>query len=152
MRSMLVAAFAVALATVASAAPTTQPSYPLKVDVVTGQPLPTDGSAIVEKIDGREVHFADKDSVAKFKAGGEEMQKKMDGLVADALRPSYTATNCPVSDEKLGEMGKPVEFVDRSTNRLIELCCKSCLKKVQKDPAAASAALAKVDAETAAKK
>lgn len=133
-------------ATVAVAAPATQPSeYPLAVDVMSGEPLPADGG-IVEKIDGREVHFATKDSAAAFKAGGEASQKKMDALVAAAEKPNYQLKTCPVSDEKLGEMGKPIEYVDRATNRLIVLCCKGCVSKVKKD---ATAALDKIDAAQA---
>lgn len=141
----------VALAgTFAFAGPTSQPSvaaYPLKVDPVSGEALPATG-VVTEEIDGREVHFANQANVEKFKAGGEANHKKMDELVIAAEKPNYKYDKCPVSDEKLGEMGKPIEYVDRSTNRLIELCCKSCLKSAKKDPAAA---LKKID-EAAAKR
>ena len=42
-------------------------------------------------------------------------------------------TTCPVSGEKLGEMGKPYVFTHEG--REIKLCCKSCLKDFKKDPA-----------------
>ena len=45
----------------------------------------------------------------------------------------YTLKTCPVSDEKLGEMGKPYVFVHEG--REIKLCCESCKKDFQKDPA-----------------
>ena len=45
----------------------------------------------------------------------------------------YTLPTCPVSDEKLGEMGKPYVFTN--DNRQIKLCCKDCLKDFKKDPA-----------------
>jgi hypothetical protein len=45
----------------------------------------------------------------------------------------YTLKTCVVSDEKLGEMGKPYVFTN--DNREIKLCCKSCLKDFKKDPA-----------------
>ncbi len=45
----------------------------------------------------------------------------------------YTLKTCIVSDEKLGEMGKPYVFTN--DNREIKLCCKSCLKDYKKDPA-----------------
>lgn len=136
------AAFAVALLSgLAIAAPATQPApYPLKVDVMTGAALPA--SPVVEEIDGREVQFADQKSVDAFKAGGEASHKKMDDLVVAAEKPNYKLQTCPVSDEKLGEMGKPIVYVDRATNRMIELCCNSCLKKVKKD---ATEALKKID-------
>ncbi len=59
------------------------------------------------------------------------------GLAADdkteaKIKP-YTLKTCAVSDEKLGEMGKPYVFTN--DNREIKLCCKSCLKDFKKDPA-----------------
>ena len=45
----------------------------------------------------------------------------------------YPLETCIVSDEKLGEMGKPVVFTHEG--REIKLCCKSCRKDFDKDPA-----------------
>ena len=45
----------------------------------------------------------------------------------------YTLKNCVVSDEKLGEMGKP--FVFEYEGQEIKLCCKNCKKKFDKEPA-----------------
>jgi len=45
----------------------------------------------------------------------------------------YPLEKCVVSDEKLGEMGKPYVFTHEG--REIKLCCKSCLKDFKKDPA-----------------
>ena len=45
----------------------------------------------------------------------------------------YKPDTCIVSDEKLGEMGKPYVFVHEGQE--IKLCCKSCKKKFDKDPA-----------------
>jgi YHS domain-containing protein len=46
----------------------------------------------------------------------------------------YTLKTCIVSGEKLdGEMGKPYIFAQQGQE--IKLCCKSCLKDFQKDPA-----------------
>ena len=45
----------------------------------------------------------------------------------------YTLDTCLVSDEKLGEMGKPVVF--NYKDQEIKLCCKACRKKFDKDPA-----------------
>jgi len=51
---------------------------------------------------------------------------------ADKPRP-YTLTTCPVSGDKLGAMDKP--FVFTYKDREIKLCCKSCKKDFDKDPA-----------------
>lgn len=49
-----------------------------------------------------------------------------------AAKP-YTLTTCLVSDEKLGEMGKPVVFVHKGQE--VKLCCKDCRDEFDKDPA-----------------
>ena len=42
-------------------------------------------------------------------------------------------TTCPVSGDKLGEMGKPLIFVYQGQQ--IKLCCGGCKKDFDKDPA-----------------
>ncbi len=42
-------------------------------------------------------------------------------------------TTCPVSGEKLGEMGKPCIFVYQGQE--IKLCCPGCKKDFDNDPA-----------------
>jgi YHS domain-containing protein len=51
---------------------------------------------------------------------------------AGKVKP-FTLTTCPVSGEKLGEMGTPFAFTN--DNREIKLCCKSCKKDFDKEPA-----------------
>jgi YHS domain-containing protein len=41
-------------------------------------------------------------------------------------------TTCPVSGEKLGEMGKPFAFVYKDQE--VKLCCKGCKKDFDKNP------------------
>ena len=41
-------------------------------------------------------------------------------------------TTCPVSGEKLGEMGKPLTFTYKDQE--VKLCCKGCKKDFDKDP------------------
>lgn len=45
----------------------------------------------------------------------------------------YPLDTCIITDEKLGEMGKPYVFTHEG--REIKMCCKSCLKDFKKDPA-----------------
>jgi YHS domain-containing protein len=42
-------------------------------------------------------------------------------------------TTCPVSGEKLGEMGKPMIFVYQGQE--VKLCCSGCKKDFDKEPA-----------------
>jgi YHS domain-containing protein len=41
-------------------------------------------------------------------------------------------TTCPVSGDKLGEMGKPYVFTYKDQE--VKLCCKSCKSDFDKDP------------------
>ena len=53
-------------------------------------------------------------------------------MAADAAaKPDLLAT-CPVSGEKLGEMGKPLVFTYKDQE--VKLCCKGCKKDFDKDP------------------
>jgi YHS domain-containing protein len=47
-------------------------------------------------------------------------------------KPDLLAT-CPVSGDKLGEMGKPCVFVYQGQE--VKLCCPDCKKDFDKDPA-----------------
>jgi len=61
---------------------------------------------------------------------------------------AYPLTTCVVSGEKLGEMGDP--YVFKHEGKEVKLCCKSCLKKFNAEPAKY---LKKIEeAEKAAKK
>jgi hypothetical protein len=65
------------------------------------------------------------------------------------LKP-YPLQTCLVSDEKLGEMGKP--FVFTSKDQEVKLCCKSCLKDFNKNPDKYMKKLAEKAAEKSAEK
>ena len=58
---------------------------------------------------------------------------KEEGTAPTGVPPSYPLKKCPVSDEDLGSMGKPVKVTFDGTD--VYLCCKSCLKDFNKDPA-----------------
>jgi hypothetical protein len=61
----------------------------------------------------------------------------------------YPLTTCIVSGDKLGEMGDPVKYTYKQAgkpDRVIEFCCKDCIKDFEKDPAKY---LAKLDAAAA---
>ncbi len=46
---------------------------------------------------------------------------------------AYPLQTCVVSGEKLGEMGTPVKVISDGTE--VQLCCKSCIKDFDKEPA-----------------
>jgi len=47
--------------------------------------------------------------------------------------PSYPLTTCVVSGEALGSMGDAIDMV--VDDKLVRLCCKGCVKAVNKEPA-----------------
>lgn len=95
----------------------------------------------------RLVRFCCGDCVPKFQKNPGEYLKKLDTAVIEKQSPTYALDVCPISGEKLGGMGEPVNKV--VGNRLVKLCCKACTKSLNADPVAA---LAKLDAATKDKK
>src|SRR5260221_522238 len=53
---------------------------------------------------------------------------------------AYPLDTCIVSGRKLGQMGKPVDYV--SNGRLVRFCCPKCIDDFKKDP---SKYLSKID-------
>jgi hypothetical protein len=45
---------------------------------------------------------------------------------------AYPLDKCVVSDEKIGDHGKPYVFTHKGQE--VKLCCKDCLKDFKKDP------------------
>jgi hypothetical protein len=74
-------------------------------------------------------HHQTKEEPSKAK---EEPSKAKEEPGKPKVKP-YTLTTCIVSDDKLGEMGKPVVF--NYKDQEIKLCCKACRKDFDKDPA-----------------
>jgi hypothetical protein len=70
-------------------------------------------------------------SVVCLPISGKAAEEKQDSK--DSKVKPYTLTTCVVSNEKLGEMGKPYVFTHEG--REIKLCCKDCLTDFKKDPA-----------------
>lgn len=55
-----------------------------------------------------------------------------------AARAAYPLKTCLISEEELGGMGAPVEFIYRQpgqADQLVRFCCKMCVRKFKKDPA-----------------
>lgn len=78
---------------------------------------------------GQRIFFCCNDCPAKFKADPESFFAK---AAADGVVFQNIQTTCPVSGEKLGEMGKPTH-VDYKGRRVM-FCCGSCEKAFNKEP------------------
>ena len=85
---------------------------------------------------------ADSAKPAMSCCSGMDMATPMSDADTNAI-PDKLAT-CPVSGEKLGgDMGKPFRFVYKGQE--VKLCCKSCKKDFDKDPAKYIAKIRKAD-------
>lgn len=118
------------------------PSYPLSQCPISDEKLEAMGKPVDLVHEGRLVRLCCKSCIKEFKkdpATAAAIIKSIDEGVVKAQKASYPLAKCPVSGEELGSMGDPIEFV--SGTRLIRLCCKGCVKGVQKDPAKALAAI-----------
>lgn len=109
--------------------------YPLSKCVVSGQALGKMGKPVTEVYKGRELKFCCKDCKASFDKSPDGFIEKIDAAAKEAAAKNpYTLTTCLVSDEKLGgTMGTPYTFV--YADKEVKLCCKSCLKDFNKEPA-----------------
>ena len=124
-----------------AAAPVDRGAYPLGTCAVTGEPLGSMGDAITETINGREVKFCCAGCVGKYKANPAEYDKKLDAAIVEQQTPHYPLDTCLVLGGKLDSMGGPLDYVYK--NRLVRLCCKGCVGKLEKEPEKFLAALDK---------
>ncbi|HEX7880010.1 MAG TPA: hypothetical protein VF720_11405 [Candidatus Eisenbacteria bacterium] len=122
--------------------------YFLPTDPVTGEKLPA--KPVVATIGGREFRFASEANRKTFEATPDKYVSKVDKAMIEAEKPFYPTRECLVSNEELGSMGEPIDRI--VGNRLVRLCCKSCVDKLDKNPATVVKALdaATVKAQKAA--
>jgi len=121
--------------------------YPLDTCPVSGETLLV-GASVTRDFDGREFRFCCEKCVAAFESKKAELTAKVDAEIIKRQAPLYPTDTCIVLGEKLveEESDKPVDYVHN--NRLIRFCCKPCIGKFKKDPAAF---LKKLDAMVAEK-
>jgi len=105
--------------------------YMLGTDPVTSEKLVPIDKQIVIQHEGRELRFNSDKSVSAFRADPAKVLTQVDAALVTQQLPYYPLQTCPISGEKLGGMGKPVDLVYR--NRLVRLCCNGCKSKFLKD-------------------
>ena len=115
------------------------PLYPTKTSIMTGKDLPAKPFNFVYR--NRLVQFGAENEKAGFLKDPAKYLAALNNSVIEQQGKHYPLAKCPVSGEKYGDMGKPVDVV--LAGRLIRLCCKDCKKEIEKDPAKF---IAKVDA------
>jgi len=118
------------------------PYYPLDTCVVSGEPLTEKGKDIAVNFvyDNRLFRLCCNKCKGDIRKDPDKYIAKLDKAAEDAQRPDYPLETCPVSGEKLGSMGEPVEKV--VAGRLVRFCCNGCPPKLNADPVKY---LAKVD-------
>jgi YHS domain-containing protein len=111
-----------------------KPFYPLTTCIVSGQKLGGNMGPAVEYVyKNRLVRFCCKGCINTFEKEPAKYLSELDKAVISKQKEAYPVQVCVVSGEKLGgNMGKPVDHV--VGNRLVRLCCKACIKKLEKDP------------------
>lgn len=116
-----------------TAVPPNEP-YTLDTCPVSKEKLGSMGKPVVLEADGSQVKLCCKSCVKKFKADTAKYMKVVhEGIAAQQL-PYYPLDTCLVSGEALTEDGKDIAVNVVIGNRLFRVCCKSCIKKLRKDP------------------
>jgi hypothetical protein len=113
--------------------------YALGVCPMSGEELGAD--AVTKVFDGRQVRFCCQKCAGSFEKDTAKGFAKVDELIVKQQGEAYPLDTCVISGEPLTEMGEPVNVV--TGNRLVKVCCQSCVRKVNADP---SKVLAKLDA------
>ena len=105
--------------------------YPLTTCLVSGEKIGGHGKPVLLTEGGYEIKLCCADCTKEFKQDTAKFIAKLDKAYKDA-KP-YPSDICIVADEKLGGMGDP--FVFAYDGRQFKMCCKSCMKDFDKDPA-----------------
>lgn len=109
--------------------------YPLDTCVVMQEPLKKNGkdTAVEYVHNNRLYRLCCKDCIKRVKKNPARYATELDKAIRRDQGKNYPLKTCPVSGEKLGSMGEPVERI--VANRLIKLCCNGCMKAFDKEPA-----------------
>jgi hypothetical protein len=108
--------------------------YTLDTCPVSGQKLGSMGEPVVKEINGREVRFCCAGCAPRFEADAATYLKKVDEELVKQQLPYYPLETCVVMDVPLTEDGKSIAVDHVHNNRLVRLCCTSCLRKLTKSP------------------
>lgn len=123
------------------------PSYPAGPCLISGEEMGGDmGEPINFVYEGRLFRMCCKMCKKMLLKTPEEYVAALNAAVIAEQSPGYPLEACPISGEKLGGMGEPVDYLYGT--HLVRLCCKGCVRGIKKDP---TAALEKIAVAAAAK-
>ena len=92
---------------------------------IMGEPVKTD-------YNGRELQFCSSGCKMMFEKDPEANLAKIDSEIVAQQKEIYPLETCVVTDEKLGMMGEPVDYVYK--NQLVRFCCSGCVETFKKNP------------------
>ena len=107
--------------------------YPLSTCAVSGKDAAAKGEPLVILIEGRELKTCCKNCKAKLEADPAKFIAGVDAQIIVQQEKHYPLTTCVVGGGALTAKGDPIKLV--VNNRLVQLCCNGCKKKVSEDPA-----------------
>ncbi|QNN21851.1 hypothetical protein HED60_06045 [Planctomycetales bacterium ZRK34] len=110
------------------------PRYPLATCLVSGESLTEMGKPVDFIYNNRLIRFCCKHCKGDFLKDPSKFIAKLDAAAIEKQKADYTATTCPVSGEKLGEMGKPADRI--VGDHLVRLCCPHCENKLRSNASA----------------
>ena len=114
--------------------------YPLTTCPITDEALDADAVNVV--VGTKLVRVCCKKCAGAVRKDASKAMAAVDAGWIEAGKKDYKVDVCPVSGEKLGSMGDPIDYLYGT--RLVRLCCKGCLKSMRKDGAAVVAKLDKL--------
>jgi YHS domain-containing protein len=109
-----------------------KPYYPTKECLVSNEPLGSMGEPIDRIVANRLVRLCCKSCDDRLVKSQASVVKSLDAATVKAQKAAYPLKSCVVSGEPLGSMGDPIDMV--VGGRLVRLCCKGCVDKLNADP------------------
>ena len=120
-------------------------TYPLTSCPVSKEPLDSMGKPVDYVYNNRLVRFCCNGCLRGFKKNPAGVLAVLDEAVIAKQLADYSSDTCPISGEKLGSMGTPIDYV--VANQLVRLCCVGCVSAFYKSPAPHLATLIKAQSK-----
>ena len=107
--------------------------YTLATCAVSGEDAWADGEPKVILLNGREFKTCCNKCKGKLEADPAKFIAEVDAAIIKQQEKHYPLTTCVVGEGDLKAKGDPVQLV--VNNRMVQLCCSGCKKKLSADPA-----------------
>ncbi len=108
-------------------------TYPMTTCPVSREALGSMGEPVDYVYNNRLVRFCCNGCVRGFKKDPAPVLAVLDEAIMAEQLPDYPLDTCPISGQKLGAMGEPVDYI--VANRLVRFCCNGCVSVFYKEPA-----------------